>query len=310
LAFLIVIGLPAMIVVYAMTENIFEALNPVKLVALVTKIGLPYGLILAILMIMMASVGSLSQLIGQQSVITLALQSVVSNYYAVVMFHLMGYMIFQYQHCLGYTAESSQQALQGQRADNDKVLARIKLLIKEGYWSVAEKEFAQALKRYSNDEQLNTNFFLFTLSKKTGDAKKERLRCEKIADGYLAYLLRTDQKDRLYHNYNRARLALPDYRPQAPELRYELAILCYDIGNPRASVSLLNGLHKTHPDYPRLTTAYELLAEALDDIPNMAIKAQECRQLIAALEKRSQQREAAAPKKTRVRTTAVASELV
>jgi len=107
LGFFVIVSIPAMIILYAMTESLAEALNPLKIIALISSIGMPYGLILALMMVMLGSVDLLSQIIGYEgSFVSMALQSAISNFYSVVMFHLMGYVIFQYQAKLGYTAES------------------------------------------------------------------------------------------------------------------------------------------------------------------------------------------------------------
>lgn len=288
--FLMIIGLPAMIITYAMTESVFQALNPFKLGILIVSIGLPYGLILGILMIMMASVGVLSGLIGfQQSIVTLTLQSAVSNYYSVVMFHLMGYMIFQYQHQLGYIAEASKGELPTIRPESEKALARLQLMIKEGYWDTSRDEFRKALKLFPNDDPLNKTFFQFTLA-----ALPEGVRdgskydsAMLVCDDYFAYLIRSGQSDRLYLHYKMAILSAPGYQPQRPELSFEIAQACHQHGNSKMAVKLLNGLHKRFPRYLHLVSAYQLLASALDEIPNMADKARQCRKLVVALKERA-----------------------
>ena len=289
--FLIIVGLPAMIIIYAMTENMLEALNPLNLLALIAKIGLPYGLILAILMIMMASVELLSELIGYgESVFIITLQSAVSNYYSIVMFYLMGYMIFQYQHELGFVAEVNDGEFKAQRLEQEKARSRIQILIKEGHWGTAENEFRQGLKKFADDEALNTDFFQFTLAvlPENAQAGPRAEAAISVFDGYFSYLLRAAKKEMLYTEYARANVALRSYIPKRPELRYEIAKVCQTNGNPRAAVKLLNGLHKAHPTYAHLVLAYGVLVSALDDIPKMEAHAQQARKMVAALKKRAQ----------------------
>ena len=142
--FFLIIALPAMIILYAMSESMSDALNPLKIVSLMKAIGVSYGIILGILLIMISSVEVLSVEVLQglfgahESVLALTLQSAISNYYAIVMFHLMGYMIFQYQHRLGYTAEQNTGKQKKGRSLNEKYLSRIQILTKEGKLDKAE----------------------------------------------------------------------------------------------------------------------------------------------------------------------------
>lgn len=341
----VALALPAMIILFALSESVLEAMNPIKLIALIAAIGVPYGLILGILSIMLGSVSLLSELLGNvDGAWSLVAQSVVSNYYSVVMFHLMGYMIFQYQDQLGYCASAGNDDSHESRTDAELGLARVRIFVKEGAWPKAQTELKQALQRNPNDKALWDYAFQFTLarlpqighpqliqdglpqlaeeqlgqqeqlgqprhqeqlrqprhqdSKSLDQQERQGIEGESIFeqakqvqarqaaaffDRYLAYLLRSQQSDQLNISYKRASLALGDYCPAEPELRHEIAKVCYQQGASKTVVNLLKGLHEQHPDYPSLIEAYELLAQALDDVPHMQKHAQRCNALIKKL---------------------------
>lgn len=313
LGFFWLAALPAVIITYAMTEDMLASLNPLKLISLIATIGLPYGLILGILMVMVSSVAFLSDLIGyQQSVWVLTLQSLVSNFYTVVMFHLMGYMIYQYQYELGVDTSRYAQPLDI-RPEQQRLLARIRTRLKDGFWGSAEQDFEDGIKRFSDDVEFNDAYFKFKLAtyaltlknhqKQIRDTEREnrgdgnnskpkpaiktpQQKLQHVIDQRLLHLMHSDQRHQLTTDYQLGIQRLPNYVPQQAELRFQLASGFYNSGNPKRAAQLLNGLHKSSPKFRNLIPAYELLEKSLRDIPGMDSKADACRKLTAALKQR------------------------
>ncbi len=319
LGIFLLVASPAVIITYAMTENIVDALNPIKLASIITTIGLPYGLILAILMIMIGSVDILSSLIGyEQSLGVLTLQAVVSNFYSIVMFHLMGYMIYQYQYELGVDTSNMHDTLDV-RPEQQRLLARARVLLKEGYWGSADKTLDDAMKRFQTDDELNEMNFRFKLAtyslNQEAYEKNERERegkkdqstslkkspttkrplaakltptqeLSKVADQYLLHLTQNEKEHQLTTAYQLVAQQTPSYKPHQPKLRHQLAQGFYDAGNPRKAAQLINGLHKDNPKYRNLIPAYELLKRSLSDIPGMERQALACNGLISKLKER------------------------
>lgn len=306
--FFFIIALPAVIIIFALSESMTAALNPLRLITLMNAIGLPYVLILAILMIMIASVDLLSALIGfKESVVILSLQAFVANFYSVVMFHLMGYMIFQYQHRLGFVAEEVSTVGQEVRPESQRFLAKIQMLLKDGSWGAVEQSYLDGLKRFPENGDLQQQYFFWTLStlpsqkgkyqellaerEAVGNSTRIRdpaVKIVSVVDSYLGYLIESGQQHLLTINHKRALVAAPDYCPSRPELCHELATAYRDTGNPKAAVKLLNGLHKKFPRYFYLVPAYDVMVLALKDIPGMETHVQKCQKLIAVLNKRAE----------------------
>lgn len=280
LTFLIIVALPAIIIMYGMTESLVEALNPLNLLRLITAVGLPYGLLLAFILIMSASVGVVSQLIGYEySLLSNALQSIVSNYYTVVMFHIMGYMIFQYQGELGFTAGEDFGEAKPPRPARDRLAAKISIKLKEGDYNEVVALFASALKKFPGDKEFNRQNFEFFYATGRG--------LESAASRYLGYLIRSGQEHQLVLIYKRVRQLQPNFRPDTAATRHQLAIACKESGDSLSAAKLLNGLHREFPKYARLVEAYELMANALDDVPHQGEAAKKCRELVQRLAERS-----------------------
>jgi tetratricopeptide (TPR) repeat protein len=206
------------------------------------------------------------------------------------MFHLMGYMIFQYQHRLGYVAEKDTGEVRPGRSVAAKYLSTIQILTKLGRLDKADALYRKALKECPGDEALNQNWFQFNL----GLLPHTEAQAGEVCDRYLAWLISNQQRDKLYGQLSRILLKLQDYRPQRPALRHELAQTCLHNGNPKLAVKLLTGLHKEFPEYRDLTAAYHLLAKAMDELPGMEATAAKCRQFTEQLQQRAEQTDAQA----------------
>lgn len=282
LAFLIIIALPAVIIMYGMTESLVEALNPLNLLRLIAAVGLPYGLLLAFIMIMSASVGVINQLIGYDySLLSNVLQSTVSNYYTLVMFHIMGYMIFQYQGELGFAAREDFGETNPPRSARQRLAAKIDIRLKEGDYNDVVALFKMALKQFPSDREFNRQYFEFLYA--TGRD------IEGAASRYLDYLIGSQQEHQLVIIYKRVLQLEPHYRPDTAPTRHRLAAACKDSGDSLSAVKLINGLHREFSNYRQLVQAYELMAAALDDVPHRSEQAKACREFTRRLATRTPQ---------------------
>ncbi|RDE25075.1 hypothetical protein DV711_05805 [Motiliproteus coralliicola] len=281
LSVIFTIGLPAVLINYAISERFTEAINPLSMLQLIFAIGLPYGLLLGFILIMSGSVGIISGVIGDKfSILSAALQSVVFYYYMVVVFHMMGYIIFQNQQELGFSARENYGVEREVRSAKALLLARIDIQVKEGLYQEALDSFRLALKEYPNDKDCIFNCFEFLYS--TGN----RSDLVKFAPRYFNFLLSAGRQDQLYPGYKKLLQLDQNYQPASAELRHHLARACQQSGNPRLAVKLLAGLHRDFPEYEALAEAYRLLAQCLDELPAMADKAEQCRKLAARFEQR------------------------
>ncbi len=105
---------------------------------------------------------------------------------------------------------------------------------------------------------------------------------------YLEFLLRKKRFDRLTSTFKQITLLVPDYLPDSPVVRVQLATFLRQQGDLKVAVKMLNGMHKLYPDYSDLPAAYTLLAECLNDLPNMQAQAEKCRQMAVQLAQRTE----------------------
>ncbi|MFK8010415.1 MAG: B-box zinc finger protein [Marinicellaceae bacterium] len=270
--------MPAVMINFALTENIFEALNPIVIFKLISSVGLPYGLLLGFIMIMMASVGIINELIGNDfSGFTIILQSSVSNYYTVVIFHIMGYMIYQYHKELGFDDLKPQGNKTIRKSVFESNMSQVEILIKEGELNDAIVIFKECISSYPEQRQLKQKYFDLLL------ATYSSHEMENYASDYLHYLNQENRSDQIPYALKRIFKISPKYKPKSAEQRHMIASMCAEKGDSVMVIKLINGLHKDFPKYHDLVAGYQLMASALDQLPNMKNHAIACRKLIEKL---------------------------
>ena len=281
-----VISYPAVLIRLAQTESMVEALNPFAAFALMAAIGLPYGLLIAFMLIMMTSVGVLHEWIGAiLPAGSFFVQSLISSYYTVVMFHLMGYMLFQYQYELGYSARSDEEDEHRERSDLERMLAKMDVLLKEGDYEQLVSLYYQAFKQFPNEASFFDRFFELMYV-----CNKAALMTD-YAQAYLEFLVRKKRFDKLVPAFKQICLLVPGYLPDEPALRLQLARFLHQQGDVKMAIKMLNAMHKLYPDFADLPKAYQLLAHCLDDLPDMQAQAEKCRKMALQLERKAEARQ-------------------
>lgn len=266
---IVVCAYPAMLIRFAITQSLLSALNPLNALSMITAIGLPYGLLMAFLLIMVSSVAVLEGIIGNAvPALFHLLQGIISNYYTVVMFHLMGYMLFQYQTQLGYSARMDDE--DESRPEIEQLNAKLDVMLKEGYYEQLVAGFYQAFKQFPQETSFYDRYFEFLC------ACKKPVLMKDFGELYLRLWLAKKRFDKLTVVYKQILFVVPDFAPLEPALRMQLAQQLHYQGDNKQAIKLLNGMHKLYPEFSGLGEAYSLLAKALEQTPGMQAQAEKC----------------------------------
>ena len=272
--------LPAVFINYARFEEISSAINPIEVARLVLQLRGAYFLLLLFITIMMLSVGTLNQLFDGEDLLSAALQSVVSYYYWIVIFHLMGYLLFQKQRVLGYVSRLESDGDLYNRSDKQHMMARIGVLAKEGMFAELSHELKGALKKYPEDIGIYDRYFDYLC------ALHNTAELDKFWSAYLACLSNSGAEPKVAGLLLRVLQFAPDYMPASAEVRFKLAGILLQQGKPALSVRLINRLHRDHPGFEQLPEAYFLMADALEELPEKQVQAEKCRLLANKLKAR------------------------
>ena len=274
---LLIAALPAMIISLALSDNIFTALNPVVNYQLIRSIGLPYVLLLGFIMIMFSSIGIITELLSYLPPMIQAIgEGAISNYYMIVILHMMGYMIFQYQHKLGFVARDDEEQYES-RSDYSRERARIDIQLKEGNYEKVLKLFIALIQKNKKDRALHADFFNYLC------AIQDKSSLQKLANSYFDILTQLQLLELLYSEFRRCRAICPNYHPDDPAISFTLAERTFASGDFKTTAQLLNGLHKAHPNYSKLIDVYELLPGEIKQLPNIKKKADICKKRVVEL---------------------------
>ena len=255
----VVLSIPAFLINFALTDRVLASFAPQNILRIVGAVGLPYGILIGLLLLMSSSVGLLSYMVFSGfEWASMILQSVISNFYMVVIFHLLGYVVFQYQEKLGFYARAQTGDAPVYRSEVERSRAKISVLVKEGDYEAVNRLYQKTLDRNGQDMSLNDEYFEFL----TATGNKESLL--EFADEYMSYKLHKGQQVQLKRIYNQVRSVITDFKPTGSEVRFTLAKDYASFGDYPAVVRLINGMHQECSDNQLLVDAYTLLREALE----------------------------------------------
>jgi tetratricopeptide (TPR) repeat protein len=234
---------------------------------------------------MTASVGIINELIGTRfGVVSSVLEAGVGNYYTVVLFHIMGYMIFQYQDKLGFTARADHGDRKVAMDDAEKTKRLVDILIKEGQFDLALEELKSGANKFPADPHFARQCFEFILaSRNTGSI-------DEIGSYYLGYLVRRKEFDQLNHAYKRILALSKDFQADTAEVRHQVAQVLQQLGDAKSAAKVLNHLHREFPDYAQLPAAYQLMARCLEELPDMQKQARKYTEFAAKLDKQQKEK--------------------
>ncbi len=256
------IGYPAILINFALTKSVTEALNPGYIIRLISATGLAYGLLLVFIFIMIASVGVISQVLHSiPSFASFILSSAISNYYTLVAFHIMGYMIFQYQGKLGFTAEEDYGEESEELDEKTKTLNQINIWVKEGNADKALELYNELIEKFPNDLEIYNTCYRLLIETNNID------RLVRFSGLYFDILFSTLNVQRASHVYKEIANLRPGFIPEKVIHRHKIAEQRLKKDDYHAVVSLLNGIHKVDPNYKKLGDCYALLVDALSCIP-------------------------------------------
>lgn len=258
----VLLALPASIIVLAMEKTLTAALNINTLFDVITRIGWAYAVLWVFLLFSILSYLTVSVSFYNEvpfpvwGVLTTAL----GNYFYFWMFHLMGYVIFQFQTELGFAAElKGDKRIQRKRTRLalDPMLARMDVLVKEGRYSQLIEFFRRELKQNSDNLLLHENFDKLL--------KAMQLNDERTRHGleYVHSLVQLGDAVRGLQLFRDLKELDDELRPNSDKTAFSLAEKSYERGDYKLAVNLLNNFHQNYFESEWTPEAYFLLSKVL-----------------------------------------------
>ncbi|QKT03914.1 hypothetical protein HUS23_08835 [Ectothiorhodospiraceae bacterium 2226] len=276
------LAIPASVIVLATTESFVEAINPLRLAAVMHQIGWSYLVLYAFLILLSVSSGVAQEILANAIPVWLFLMvgTFVGGYFMLIMFHLMGYVVYQYHEQLGYEgvrefeaepagagAAPSTPAASPAAAPSPSaaLLQAVDILLAEGKTAEAKQRLAAEVRR-SNEPALHARYhkLLLTLGDKDALAKHARR--------YVALLMQRKERAKAVDVYAAVARRVPGFAVEDPQATFALGTAAAELGRPDVALRALSGYAGRFPDSEHIPAAYFLAAKLLCEHKN------DCRQ--------------------------------
>lgn len=252
------LALPAAVMILTVTRSLSEAVNPLRLAGLIRTVGSPY---LALWFFLL----SLSE--GEQWLqgvlldrlgfaLVLPMLNFVAFYFIVIMFHMMGYVLYQYHEALGLRpAIGFDRAEARPGAAGDPLIMRLNALMAEGDAEPALDLLEEALRTRWQDNDLHERYqkLLTATGKKAAALRHGR--------EFITKLVNEKRLGRALSLYEECLGLDPEFQPQDPSQWEPLARTAKLSGRSQLALELLLGFVRGYPGHPRLPAALLLAAQ-------------------------------------------------
>ena len=262
------VTLPAAIMIIAIEENLNSAISPGKLTSIVTATGVSYFVMLLFIIIMLSSLGLLNAILAsyENSFFTRFLQASVTNYYSIVVFHIMGYLVYQNQENLGFETPKSRKRAKV-RDDGERIEANIEVLIKAGRYERA----IDLCKRQIDGGYHNRSWHWQRCFNLMFAASNKRLK--RFAEKYFDKLSEQEQGESMAEAYLKIKTRISGYIPEKHAIRLQIAEALSNAGRHKSVVSILDRFHENCQDRKQIISAYKLISDSWKSIPGQEKRA-------------------------------------
>lgn len=270
-AVLIVIAtglMPAILMGVGVNRSVSGGFSRDGVLAILRSIGLVYPAIfllpVALLVTLHAFVGLFADIlplaVGQ------ALAMVANTYFVIALFVFTGYLLFQYQDAVGFAGEAAGKVKKSYKK-GDPVQLQVEIFLKDGAYGKAMTLLeADAEKKGASLGQHERYHRLIWAM-----GSEERLK--KHAVPYFKALLQAGRDMQVAAVFRDYIQRYPEFRPEDPEVRLDMAEAFQRVGDFKLAVHILNGLHKDSPHFAALPAAYLMAARLLTTELGMPHKA-------------------------------------
>ncbi|MCG6887287.1 MAG: hypothetical protein LJE74_08770 [Proteobacteria bacterium] len=263
---------PASVMVLAVEHNFFSAINPLTLSGVIRRIGTPYLLLWVFIYVLMSGVMEITYYLSMYLPADFykPMSNFLSMYLTLVVFHIMGYVLYQYHEELGFSIEQEYEEAEGQPGTPTAPgLREVEILFHEGKVDEARQRLLGLIKEHPGNMQYRE--LLHRLMLNTGD--KDGLRT--YSSDYIVRLMLNDRPSEAQRVFTDCYKVDQGLKFGNARQRHSMAQLLYKNGQARAALALLNNLHGDFPAYEAIPDAYLLVAKILCEDFNQDAKARQ-----------------------------------
>ena len=260
---------PASIMLLATRNSFLAAISPLSIIRLMRVIGFSYLLLFVFLSLLVVGLWASYQVLLPVLTLDLYLpiMLILGMYFVLVMFNMMGYVLYQYHEALGYKeyieVVEPDEAIEKQISNENKV----DILLQEGKAKEAVELLATEI------QQQPGNLKLWERQHRILIATKNKSGLQKHSANYIVRLLLDGKPSEAIRVYQECYKLIPGFKIEGAKNRHNFARLLIKSGHSRAALALLNDLHKDYPTYEKIPEAYLLVARIMFEYFNHEDKA-------------------------------------
>ncbi|MFT3848025.1 MAG: hypothetical protein QM739_04930 [Propionivibrio sp.] len=250
-----VLAMPASIMILSITQSFWAGLNPFAAVGMMRVIGLPYLGLCAFLFLLSSSQGVLQMELVPRVPEWLMVPTLnfVAMYFTLIMFNMMGYVVYQYHALLG--VEISAAAPDGAPAES--AVDAIGQLIAAGQLDEAIELAYEAQRVAPGDVAAHGRYHKLLLL-----AGREE-RAVAHARTYLTLLLQKGSGEQALDLYREMLARESSFAPEQPAQLLRLAEAARRRREYTPALALIKGFDKRFPRHPEIPAVYLFAASVL-----------------------------------------------
>lgn len=261
--------LPATAMVIAIENSFLRAINPVPLLGVILRVGWPYLVLCIFLLILWGGTNVVMQfMVGSEGSLRAALlvYNLASMYFLLVMFHMMGYVIYQFHEELAFDVEvdpedqgefGKQAGGTGASLPDHPVVSEAEVLVKQGNIPQAIEVLKDGVARDNQDLKLQEH--LHKLLKIAGRAQS----LAELAPAYIRNLLARHHSRKAADVFADVVAVDPSFRLTTPDHVLPIARELKQSGRARAALTAMDGFAKQFPGHNDIPDTYFLAAKTL-----------------------------------------------
>ncbi len=279
--FLTALLLPASIMVLAIERRLLAAINPIILIDVMRRIGMPYLLLWLFLFLLISGLNETSAYLYHYLPVAFAmpLDGLLGNYVTLVVFQLLGYTLYQYHEALGFpvTAEETAPAASAAAEAADEPLREVEILFHEGRLEEARARLQALIEQAPGNMACRERLHRLLLNQQDIPGLRQH------SAEYVSRLLLHGKPSEALRVFTEAYRVDREFKFGDAKQRHRMAELLANNGQDRAALALLNNLHRDFPQYAGVPDAYRLVARLLSEKFNQDERA---RQVLDFIEQR------------------------
>jgi len=273
---------PASVMVLAVEHRLFRAINPVTLMGVIRRIGGAY--LIMCLFLLMLLMGAMQATNLMTEYLPESIYMPVGNFiimlFTLIMFNMMGYVLYQYHEELGYNIKKEYSESGNSVSwphETEPALREIEILFHEGKLGEAHERLIQMIQTHPGNMEYRERLHRLLLAR--GDM--EGLRT--YSTDYIERLMLENRPSEAMRVFTDCYKLDKDFKFGNGRQRFAMAQLLNKNGQARAALNLLTNLHVDFPGYEGIPDAYLLVARILCESFNEDGKA---RQILEFLQTR------------------------